>query len=412
VKFGGVLRDRSFRLLWLGSTTSALGSAFTPVALAFAVLRIGGSAIALGLVLTSGALARLLFLLIGGVLADRLPRRRVMLVADVARGFIQASVAALLLTGQAQVWELLVANVMTSVASSFFRPASTGLIAQAVGPEQLQQANALLSISGSTASVLGPALSGVLVATIGPGWAFAVDGASFFGSGAFLGRMGALPSVRTHAGTFLDELREGWHAVTVRQWYWINLLAHASWNLAIAALFVLGPVVALHRFGGAAAWGAISAGLAVGSVAGGFVVLRARPHRPLVAGNLALTLGALPLLAVAFALPLPVIVVAAAVDFAGLGFLNGVWRTTLQQIIPPDVLARVNSYDLLISFAVMPIGYAAAGPIAAAIGVRATMIGAAVLTAVPCAAVVMLPGIRNVTRRADGTVSGAEAASL
>ncbi|MHB1576189.1 MAG: MFS transporter, partial [Candidatus Dormibacteria bacterium] len=176
----------------MGSTTSSLGSAFTPVALAFAVLRIGGPAIALGLVLTSGALARLLFLLLGGVLADRLPRRQVMLVADVARGFIQASVAALLLTGQAQVWELLAANVMTSVASSFFRPASTGLIAQAVGPEQLQQANALLSISGSTASVLGPALSGVLVATIGPGWAFAVDGASFFGSGAFLGRMGAL----------------------------------------------------------------------------------------------------------------------------------------------------------------------------------------------------------------------------
>jgi MFS family permease len=400
------LADRPFRLLWLGKTTSGVGSAFTPVALAFAVLEIGGTATSLGLVLTAAAVTRLAFLLIGGVWADRLPRRAVMLTADLVRLLVQTGIAVVLLTGVAQVWQLAVAAVLTSVASAFFRPASIGLIAQTSAPDRRQQANALLSISDSTAQFAGPALSGVLVATAGAGWSFAIDAASFAGSAFFLALMPALGTVRTARQSFVSDLAEGWREVASRHWYWLNLIAHAIWNLAYASFFVLGPVIAARRLGGATGWGVISAGLSAGAIIGGFITLRARPRRPLVAANLALVLGALPLLALAGHLPLYAVVLAAVIALAGGAFLNGIWDTAIQSLMPEHVLARAESYDSLLSFVAMPVGYAIAGPVSAAIGAGVTLIIGAALMVVPSALAAFIPGVRAVARHPDGTITG------
>jgi MFS family permease len=400
------LAERPFRMLWLASTASSVGSAFASVALAFSVLSIGGTATSLGLVLSAGALAQLVLLLVGGVIADRLPRRRVMVLADLTRMLAQATVAAMLLLGVAHVWELLVANVAVSAASAFFRPASTGLVPQSVSGARLQEANALLSISDSTASFVGPALSGLLVATAGAGWSFVIDAASFASSAALLRAMPALRGPRPTPQRFVSDLAEGWRELIARRWYWLNLMAHALWNLGIAVFLVLGPAIARQRLGGAPGWGLISAGLAGGAIVGGLIALRVRPHRPLVAGNLALVCGALPLLALAGHLRLYAVIICAAIAFAGLAFLNGVWETAIQSIMPAHALSRISSYDSLVSFAVLPVGYAIAGPVGAAIGADPTLAIASAFMVVPCALVSLIPGVRAVVRKPDATIVG------
>jgi MFS family permease len=165
--------------MWLGSVTSSLGDALVTIAQVFAVLHIGGSATDVGLVAALGTFAKVVFLLVGGVWADRLRRQYVMLAADVTRGVVQALLAALLISGHARIWELAVGAALYGAADSFFGPASTGLVAETVPAPLLQQANSLLGLPGSLFSVGGPAVAGVLIAVFGPGWLFAVDAATF-----------------------------------------------------------------------------------------------------------------------------------------------------------------------------------------------------------------------------------------
>jgi MFS family permease len=183
-------------------------------------------------------------------------------------------------------------------------------------------------------------------------------------------------------------------------------MAHACWNFAIPALFVLGPVIAARSLGGAAAYGLISASFGIGAVAAGLFVLRVKPRRPLVVGNLLLTLGALPLLALAFSRSVPLICAANALNGFGLVTLNALWSSTMQVLIPDKVRSRVDSYDWLVSLVIMPVGYAVAGPLSSSIGFAPTLVAAAVVVAVPCALVVLVPGIRGVRRTPSGEILG------
>ena len=405
------LAEPRFRLLWSGQTTSAIGDGLVPVAMAFAVLRIGGNASSLGLVMTGGYLARIVFLLIGGVWADRLPRQLVMLASDVVRAATQMTLAVLLITGQARVWHLLAGAIVYGVAAAFFTPASSGLIPQTVSIARLQQANALMGLSKSGNRVIGPALSGVLVAAIGPGWVLGIDGLTFLVSAASLAMLKLAPVDRPPRRGFVSDLAAGWHELAIRSWYWLNLCTHALWNVAYAFFFVLGPVVAAQRLGGAWAWGAISACVGLGLVAGGFVALRVVPVRPLVAGNLALIPAGLFMVALALPLPLVLIAVATVIGYTGLMFLNEVWDATMQQLIPAQVLSRVSAYDYVISLIATPIGFAIAGPASIRIGTAATLLSGAALMSIPSLLIVLLPGVRQVIRTPEGLVIEHRAAS-
>jgi MFS family permease len=399
------LAHRAYRLMWLGSTTSALGDALVQIAVVFAVLRIGGTATDVGLVAGVQTVARVVFLLAGGVWADRLRRQYVMLAADVVRGAVQAALAVLLITGHARVWELGAGAALYGAAASFFGPASTGLIAETVPAEQLQQANSLLGLPESLLSVGGPAVAGVLIAVFGPGPLFAADAATFAVSAACLARLRVPPRTLPAQASFWSDLAEGWHELAIRPWYWINLLAHACWNFAIPAYFVLGPVIAARSLGGAA-WGAISASWGAGAVAGGLLMLRFKPRRPLVVGNLLLTTVVLPMLALAFTRDTAVIAAASAVSGFGLLALNALWVSAMQVLIPDQVRSRVDSYDWLVSLVIMPVGFAVVGPLSASAGFSATLVAAALVAAVPCALVVLIPGIRGVRRTPDGQIIG------
>ncbi len=398
------LAERNFRYLWTGQAVSAAGDALSPIALAFATLQIAHSASALGLVLAAATTGRVVLLPVGGVWADRLPRQLVMLSSDSIRAVAMLTLAVVVLTGHAQLWMLIVPAVADGAASAFFLPASGALVPQTVSVTYLQQANALMGLTRSTTWVVGPAVSGLLVALAGPGWVFAIDAATFVVSALSLAmlRVPAMPP--KEKTSFFAEMVAGWRAVSSRTWYLINLCSHALWNFAIAALFVLGPIIAKEHLGGASAWGLIGASMGAGSVIGGLIALRVMPRRPLVAANLALTLAALEALALIGPSPIVVIMATGVLGFAGLTFLNEVWFATVPQLLPADVLARANSFDWLLSLIAMPAGFAVCGPVADHVGIPTTLVGTAILLAVPSVLIMLVPGIRGVRRTPDGLV--------
>ena len=401
----GPLEDRPFRLLWLAASTSAIGSAFVPVALAFAVLGIGGNATALGLVLLAGAVAGVASYQVAGVWSDRLSRRNLMLGADLTRMLVESAVAVLLFTRRAQIWELGTASALIAIASAVEATAAVGLIAQIVPPGRLQKANSLLSVSNSGASVAGPALSGLLVAAAGTGWAFAIDAASFAGSAVFLLAMPALGTVHTERQRFFAELAAGWREVTSRSWAWSTLIGNAFSNMAFAVFTVLGPVVALHRLSGASGWGFISSGMTAGTLISGFIAMWYKARRPIAFGMAACMLTALPMLALAARLPLYLVVVSSVVGMLGVLVLNTNWDTAIQQVIPNELLSRFRSYDYLLAFVAMPVGFAIAGPLQSAYGADTVLYAASAFAIAANAIPAILPMVRAVVRHPDGTIT-------
>ena len=392
----GPLEERPFRLLWFGQTTSAVGDALVGIALAFAVLELGGSAGDLGLVFAARTVSSVTFVLVGGVWADRLPRRAVMLAADAVRALVQAVVAVLLIGGGAEIWHLGVAGFVSGAASAFFIPATVGLVPDTVPPARLQQANALMALSRNAVEIGGPALAGVLVALIGPGWVFAVDAASYTASTL------TLLALRVAAGaalelrqSFLADLRDGWREVTRRTWLWISLVADSVANVGMACFYVLGPVVAARELGGSEDWGAIVAAGAVGGTLGSALAVRWRPRRALVAVYGLLFLATLQLLALVPPLPTPLVAAASMCAYVAIGFSGTVWETAVQQHVPRAALSRVSSIDWMVSLAFRPAAYALVGPAVVLAGEDAVLVGGAALLAAAAAAALSVPSVRS-----------------
>ncbi len=392
-----VLREREFRLLYAGQTISLLGDGMLIVALSFAVLDLTGSVSDLGFVVAASRAPLVLTVLAGGVVADRVSRRAVMVVADLVRMAALGVSAALLVAGDAQIWQLAALQVLVGTASGFFYPAATGLLPLTVRAEMLQQANGLRGLSEAAGKVLGPALGGVLVVGVGPGWAIAVDAASFGVSAVTLALLHLAPHVRELRQRFTRDLADGWREFRSRTWVWtMVVVAGAFGNLFMAFMLVLGPQIASDDLGGAGAWAAILAVEGVGGLVGGLVVIGLRARRRLVAAVLAWSVLAIPNALLALVAPLPVIAAGALVGGAGLAVGQALWDTTLQRHIPAASLSRVSSYDWFGSLLFNPIGLALAGPIAAAIGTPAALGLAAGWFVLSSAFLVALPPIRAV----------------
>ena len=393
------LGEREFRLLFLGRAVSLFGSALAPVALAFAVLDLTGSPSDLGLVIAAGFVPQIFFILVGGIWADRLPRHYVMVVSDLVAGGAQAAIAALVLTGVAEIWHLVVLQVIRGVATSFFYPAAQGIVPQTVSTRLLQEANALLRLTRNGTQIGGVAAGGILVAVIGSGWALAFDAATYFVGAAFLLALRLPRDLTMPERHFVRELREGWDAFRSRAWLWGIVLQFAFVNAAgVGAWAVLGPIVADDDLGGAAAWGFILAAQAAGFIVGGVFTLRYRPDRLLFVATLAMFPMALPI--VLLAVPAPAVLIALAAFAAGFGMeIFGVfWDVAMQQQISPDQLSRVYSYDALGSFVFIPLGAAVAGPAAESVGVTETLAGAAAIIVAATALVLLIDEVRNLRR--------------
>ena len=390
-----VLRRRDFRLLFAGQGVSVLGDRMVAVALAFAVLEVGGSTSAVGLVLACATLPLVGSVLIGGVVADRTSRRTVMISADLVRLASQGATATLLIAGAAEVWTLALFAGLTGAATGFFNPASTGLLPEVVPPDELQPANALRATAVSTGEIVGPLLAGVLVAAAGAGWAIAVDAATFAVSALCLWRLRLPARAARESASFLSDLRDGWDTFRGIRWVWTFVAYFALVNVLWAAWSGLGPVVADRELGGAAAWGTVLAAVGVGALAGSVLATRAKPSRPLVLVALMEGLFALPLAFLAAASPVPLLV--CATFLSGVGWMLGmsVWESTLQRHVPAESLSRVASYDWFGSFAFYPLGLAIWGPVAGEIGISTSLWLAFGLFAAAVTTLLALPETRR-----------------
>lgn len=379
---------------------SLIGDGVVPVALAFAVLDLTGSATDLGIVLAAGTLALVCSLLFGGVLADRAGRRRVMIAADLVRMLGQVAVGVLLVTGHAGVPALAASQALVGAATGFFNPASSGLMPTVAG-EHLQQANALRGMAMAAGNIGGPALGGLLVLTTGPGPALLIDAATYAASAVLLARMRPAPRriSAPRRQRFLEDLRDGFAELRSRTWAWAIIVVAAFVNTVGVAFPVLGAVVAKRELGGAAAWATILVARALGLFAGGTILLRTKPRRPLLTAVLASAAAALPLAMLAVAAPLVVIVLAATIAGIGAVVFNTLWETTLQEQVPAHARSRVSSYDWFGSLALQPIGYALIGPLAAGVGVSTALV---LCAALELAAILPLLAVQEIRMMTPG----------
>ncbi|MEV2215081.1 MFS transporter [Streptomyces sp. NPDC050997] len=404
------LRHRPFRHLFIGTTANLLGNGVAPIALAFAVLDATGSVGSLGLVVGAHSLTSTLFLLFGGVLADRLPRGPLLVGSSLISAASQAVVAGLVLTHNAAIPLLMALAAVNGASSSCYQPAAQALLPQAVPAEFRRAALALSRIAGSSATIVGASLGGVLVAAIGPGWGLAVDALSFaLAAAAFaLVRVPATPPAPSPG--LVHELRVGWQEFTSRSWVWVIVVAFCFLNAGVTASFtVLGPAVADTTGIGRTGWGLAVAAASLGAVAGGLLSLRWRPRRAILVGCALMSLTALTPLLLALAPYTWVLVVVNFVSGVGVEQAGVAWYSTLNDQIPEDRLARVYAYDDLGSYLALPLAQFAAGPAVLLIGLHATLYAAAALILLATLAMVATPSIRALAPKPPEPLPATEA---
>jgi MFS family permease len=404
------LRHAPFRYLAGGRLVTTLGSAVAPIALAFAVLDLTGSARDLGLVVASRSAAMAVFLLFGGVVADRLPRQAVLVVSGVLAGLSQATLAVMVLTHTASVGRLMLFAAVNGMVSAFTFPAGAALVAQTVPADIRRQANALNRLGVNAALIAGSSMGGVLVAAFGAGWGLAVDAASFIVA-SFLYALIRVPRYRApeeRRDNPLRDLRAGWQEFTAHTWVWVVVLGfcflNAGWT---GSVNVLGPAVADASFG-RTAWGLVLAAQTVGMVAGGLIAMRLRVRRLLLLGVACCAPGCLVLVVLAVIPVAGVLVVVSFLSGLALEQFGVAWESSLQEHIPADKLARVYSYDALGSFVAIPAGQVAAGPLADAVGTRSALLLAAGVVALSVAGMLASRSVRRLVHRpsVDGGLLG------
>ena len=396
-----VLREeRQFRLLFAGQALSVVGDRMTAVVLPFAVLSIGGSATDVGIVAAAGFLPFIFLGLIGGVIADRIERKRILIASDLVRLATQAVAGAMLVSGSAEVWHLAALAAAFGAADSFFSPAFTGLMPLTIAePHHLQQANALRGMSFSTGSIVGPVLGGLLVAFIGEGGALLVDAGTFGVSVLCLLALKPRVVERGDPEPFTSDLRGGWREVKARSWVWSFLLAMLVYHvIVLPSIWVLGPVLMEDELDGATSWAILVTAFGAGSIVADFLLLKWRPRFALRASGIALIFASCQAAIIGSGLPIAAI---AAVEFfaaIGVSTFFTLWETSLQEHIPEASLSRVSSYDYVASAGAMPLGTIAAGPVAEAVGIHETLTAMSVIGVAAAVAVLAVPAVRNLPR--------------
>jgi MFS family permease len=407
------LRERDFALLWTGMTVSLLGDGIYTVAVAWQVYELSNRPSALALVGLSWTGGLVLFILLAGVLSDRLDRRRVMIGADVLRAAVQLGIGALALTGTLEIWMLVVLVVVHGIGEAFFAPAFSALVPDILAPPLIPQASAIEQIVRQGArNFAGPAIGGVLVALVGPGTSFVIDAATFAFSAVCILLIRVRPAAaRERAAGMVSDLREGIAYVRTQTWLWGTLVA-----ASLAILFFLGPMQVLVPYivknrlhAGSGSYGTILALEGAGAVAMSlWVGARGLPRREVSWMMFMWTLGGIPFLGFALGQTLWVLSVCSAAWGALLAFGMIVWTTRMATRVPAHLRGRVNSVDWFVSIGLAPASFALTGPAAALIGVRDTLLVAAIVPAVSTLALLYLTGMRaEETRELQATVGAA-----
>ena len=395
------LRDRRFAWYYTGRFVSTIGSTMAPIALTFAVLDLTGSASALGLVLAARSVPMVIFLLVGGVIADRLSRSLVMQVSHLLSALTQGTVAVLVITGTAELWSLIVLEALNGMVSAFTFPAMQGVVPQVVARPYLQQANALLSFSRSGLAIIGPTVAALLVVSVGAGWALAVDAASWLVAAACMARVripGRVRSPGASAPNMVRELREGWSAFVENTWLWVIVLAFGVINAIHAgAWFTLAPALAIDTIG-KTGWGYVLSAESLGLLLMTLIMLRVSFRFPLRAGMLGAAVFSAPLLMMGLDPQLLPLVGASFLAGAGIEIFGIGWQTAMHEHIDESILSRVSSYDALGSFVAIPVGQLTFGPLGEWFGTERVLVGAGLVYAALCLVTLTSRSVRNLER--------------
>ncbi|MEV0069725.1 MULTISPECIES: MFS transporter [unclassified Amycolatopsis] len=391
----GVLASRRFAVFFGARMVSLLGSSMTPVALAFAVLDASPDSGDLGIVLASNMVPMLALLLVGGSVADRFPRDLVLRLANLGSGATQLVAAGVLLTGNYSLPFLVCTEFANGVLTAFTTPALRGIVPQLVDRGLLRQANSLLSSARNISKVAGPSVAGVLVATVGGGWAIAADGLSFVVAGLAFSFLRLPPVVGSSRAGVLRGIREGWHAFRRITWLWQIVAAFTVVNIAQTGVWqVLGPTIARATIG-EASWGAVLSVRAAGVLITGVVMYRVAARRLLSLGQVCAALSATPLIVLGTSPGFVALAAAALVAGLGGGVANVAWDTTVQENVPDHLLSRMAAYDDFGSYVGIPIGQLSAGPLASAFGAGPVATAGGVVLAVAALVPLLSPVVRK-----------------
>ncbi len=399
------LRSANFAWYFASRFSNTLGSMMASIALTFAVLDLTDSASALGQVLAARTIPMVLFLLFGGVIADRFPRSVVLQLSNVLSAATQGAVAYLVITGSAELWMIIALEIANGTVSAMSFPAMASMVPQLVPREQLQAANALLSLVRGGLMIIGPTIGALLVVTIGSGWALAVDALSWLVAAALLMPVKSPPRpAPSQKPNTVRELREGWSFFAATTWLWVVVLAFGILNAIHAgAWFTLGPAAAKPTIG-EQGWGLVlsaeSAGLLVMTV----VLLRLNVQRPLLVGMLGCSLMGVPMVLLGLDAHLFVLIVVTFVAGAGMELFGIGWNLAMQENIDDVMLSRAYSYDALGSFVAMPVGQLFYGSLGDAFGYRDVLLVSGVVYAVVAIGTLGSSSVRRLPRVSE-TVS-------
>ncbi|WP_433586243.1 MFS transporter [Microbacterium hydrocarbonoxydans] len=393
------MRDTGFRWFFLSRAITMIAGSMSSIALAFAVLGIDNAPESLAIVLTVFTLSNVVFLIFGGVVADRLPRALVIQTCYVIDILSIGTTAALLFTGSATIPLLAALSAVNGAASAFVMPAMQGIIPQLTTPAHLQQANAMLSFVRSATTIGGPIIAGALVATAGPAWVMVIQAAAWIVAIVLLA-MVRLPAPDPSESSFFRDLRTGWHEFWSRTWMWSICLAFMVMNaIHIGAWGVAGPYIAKNdpRLG-ITGWGWVLSAEGAGILLMTLLMMWLPLRRPLRWGMLAVSLLAVPLAVMGLYPQALVVAVAAFAAGAGVEVFNTGWNVTEMEQIPGDKLSRVASYDMLASFVAMPLGTLAFGWLIGHVDVSSLLAGSAVVYAVIALGTMLVPSVWRMGR--------------
>ena len=393
------LRNRNFAWYYGSRFSDTLGTMMAGVALTFAVLDISDSASAVGVVLAARTIPLVAFLLLGGVIADRVSRTLLLQVSNVAAGFTQGLLAALVITGYAELWMVVALAALNGTVDAISFPAQQSLVPQLVDRGQLQPANALMSMARASLSIIAPSLAALLVVTVGPGWALAVNAATWWLSAALMLPMKVpAPAEPAESAGTLTDLREGWALFRGTTWLWVVVLAFSLLNaIHSGAWFTVGPVVAKDTIG-EQGWGLVLSAGSVGLLVMTVVLLRIRLRRPLFVGMLGISLLGVPIVVLGAEPNLTALLIASFIAGAGIEVFSIGWNVAMQENIDERMLSRAYSYDALGSFAAMPVGQLVYGPLADSFGASDVLIWSGVAYGIIAALTLTSRSVRRLGR--------------
>ncbi|WP_406364328.1 MFS transporter [Streptomyces sp. NBC_01579] len=395
---GSELWNRNFRLFFIARTAALFGDGMIPVALTAGLLGAGRPHSSVGFALAAWMGPLALFVLFGGVLADRFTPRRMMIIADALR-LVGASVLAIsFATGNPPLWAVYALSSVAGVGAALFQPGVASTVPRVA--LDVQRGNAVLRVSEALMTMAGPAFAGLLVGLASAGAVYAANASTFAVSGVclFLLRLAPMPSDEAPRGTFVAELVDGWREFRARSWLWGVI---AIWT--VYGFTVMGPMLPLTAVEvteahGSGAYGVMMAVNGAGSVLGGLLALRLRPRRPLAAGAIALTGVCVNLVVLGLGMPVFALGVGQFVAGAAFAFWLVMWSTTVQTHVPPEALNRLHAYDVAGSLLMLAAGRALAGPVADAVGAPEVLLAGAVINALVVGVLLAARPIRRLER--------------